>query len=144
MMGAMRGRRLPTVAFALLTPSGADLTSSLRSGPRLRGSTSPRLRQLLLVGQASLAVVLVAVAGLLAETLHRLSRVDTGFAQGELLVVELRHGEHRYGERQQLVAFCDELEARDQQRYLFVTQAPDGDRQVAVRLATQRDRSWSI
>ena len=102
-------------ALGLLAGSRAsrpDLTASLRFGPRLRGSASSRLRQLLLVGQASLAVVLVAVAALLASTLNRLSSVETGFAKGELLVVELRHGEHRYKERQQLVAFYDELQRR--------------------------------
>jgi len=102
-------------AVGLLAGSRAsrpDLTAGLRSGPRLKGSTSPRLRQVLLMGQASLAVVLVAVAGLLAATLDRLSRVETGFRRGELLVVELRHGMDRYKERQQLVAFYDELQRR--------------------------------
>jgi len=102
-------------AIGLLAGSRAsrpDLTAGLRSGPRLKGSTSPRLRQLLLMGQASLAVVLVAVAALLASTLDRLSSVETGFKKGELLVVELRHGIDRYKERQQLVAFYDELQRR--------------------------------
>jgi len=102
-------------AVGLLAGSRAsrpDLTAGLRFGPRLKGSTSPRLRQVLLMGQASLAVVLVAVAGLLAATLDRLSRVETGFKRGELLVVELRHGMDRYKERQQLVAFYDELQRR--------------------------------
>jgi len=102
-------------AVGLLAGSRAsrpDLTAGLRSGPRLKGSTSPRLRQVLLMGQASLAVVLVAVAGLLAATLDRLSTVETGFKRGELLVVELRHGMDRYKERQQLVAFYDELQRR--------------------------------
>jgi putative ABC transport system permease protein len=102
-------------AVGLLAGSRAsrpDLTVGLRSGPRLKGSGSPRLRQLLLMGQASLAVVLVALAGLLAATLDRLSSVETGFKKGELLVVELRHGMDRYKERQQLVAFYDELRRR--------------------------------
>jgi predicted permease len=102
-------------AIGLLAGSRAsrpDLTAGLRYGPRLKGSTSPRLRQALLMGQAALAVVLVAVAGLLAESLSRLSTVDTGFRKGELLVVELRHGMARYKERPQLVGFYAELEAR--------------------------------
>ena len=102
-------------AVGLLAGSRAsrpDLTAGLRSGPRLKGSTSPRLRQLLLVGQAALAVVLVALAALLAETLGRLSSVETGFQKGELLVVELRHGMDRYKERQQLISFYDELQRR--------------------------------
>ena len=106
---------LAGAAVGLLAGSRAsrpDLTAGLRSGSRLKGSASPRLRQLLLVGQAALAVVLVALAGLLAETLSRLSSVETGFEKGELLVVELRHGMDRYKERQQLVAFYDELERR--------------------------------
>jgi putative ABC transport system permease protein len=92
--------------------SRPHLSAGLRSGPRLKGGTSVRLRQLLLAGQASLAVVLVAVAGLLAETLGRLSSVATGFEKGELLVVELNHGLNRYRERPQLVALYDELQRR--------------------------------
>jgi putative ABC transport system permease protein len=102
-------------AVGLLAGSRAsrpDLTAGLRSGRRLKGSASPRLRQLLLISQASLAVVLVALAGLLAETLAHLASVETGFKRGELLVVELRHGMDRYKEREQLVAFCDELQRR--------------------------------
>lgn len=57
-------------------------------------------------------MVLVALVALLASSLDRLSRVDTGFAQGEMLVVDLRHGADRYRERGQLVAFYDELQSR--------------------------------
>ena len=89
-----------------------DLAASLGGGHRLLGAAAPRLRQLLLAGQASLAVVLVALAALLATSLERLSRVETGFAQGELLVVDLHHGADRYRERSQLVAFYDDLLAQ--------------------------------
>ena len=41
-----------------------------------------------------------------------MSRVETGFAKGELLVVELRLGSDRYRERQQLVGFYNDLLAR--------------------------------
>ena len=73
------------------------------------GTRAPRLRQFLPATQASLAVVLVAVAVLLAATLDRLSNAETGFAKGEMLVVELRHGSERYRERQQLIGFYDDL-----------------------------------
>jgi predicted permease len=102
-------------AIGLLAGSRAsrpDISAQLRNGPRLKGGTSPRLRQLLLAGQAALAVVLVAVAGLLAESLKRLSTVETGFQKGELLIVELRHSLDRYREQAQLVSFYDEVERR--------------------------------
>jgi putative ABC transport system permease protein len=89
-----------------------DLAASLGSGHRLLGAGTPLLRRSLLAGQASLAVVLVALAALLASSLHRLSRVETGFAQGEMLVVDLRHGTDRYRERLQLVRFYDDLQSR--------------------------------
>ncbi len=101
-----------TGLLAGLRASRHDLAASLGSGHRARGAGAPRLRQWLLAGQASLAVVLVALAALLASSLDRLSRVETGFAQGEMLVVDLRHGADRYRERAQLVAFYDELRSR--------------------------------
>jgi len=101
-----------TGLLAGLRAARHDLAASLGSGHRLMGASAPRLRRWLLAGQASLAVVLVALAALLASSLDRLSRVDTGFAQGEMLVVDLRHGADRYRERAQLVGFYDELQAR--------------------------------
>jgi putative ABC transport system permease protein len=86
-----------------------DLAASLGGGHRLLGAGAPRLRQLLLAAQASLAVVLVALAALLASSVDRLSRVQTGFAQGELLVVDLHHSTDGYRERAQLVGFYDDL-----------------------------------
>jgi predicted permease len=89
-----------------------DLAASLGGGHRLRGTAASRVRQGLLAGQAALAVVLVALASLLASSLERLSRVETGFTEGELLVVELRQATDRYRERSSLVTFYDELLSR--------------------------------
>lgn len=63
--------------------------SGFRSGPRqlTAGRRAVLMRQLLIVGQLALAVVLLAGAGLMIRTLAGLSRVDPGFAVGDLVTM---------------------------------------------------------
>jgi len=75
-----------TVAIGLLPAlrSRRGLAAVLRDGAR--GSTSrSRLRELLLVGEIALALVLLSAAGLMTRSLDRLLAVDAGFDRHDLL-----------------------------------------------------------
>ncbi len=76
----------------------------LSAGPRGR-----RLRSALVVAETSLALVLVAGAGLMIRSLDRLLRVDPGFEPGGVLTVSMNASSTRYPERAGYVAFYREV-----------------------------------
>jgi predicted permease len=65
-----------------------DLTAALRSGNRRRVSR-PRLRNLLVVGQVAVSLVLLIGAGLLVRTLQLAQSSDVGFDSENLMVLSL-------------------------------------------------------
>jgi len=65
-----------------------DLTDALRSGNRARGSR-PRLRNLLVIGQVAVSLVLLIGAGLLVRTLQRAQSSDVGFDSKKLMVLSM-------------------------------------------------------
>jgi putative ABC transport system permease protein len=89
------------VLFAVgpaLSISSGDLFAFVRSGARsLTGSRqSRRGRNALVVVQFALTLVVLTGAGLLARSLERLQRLDLGFDEERLAVVELRfHDDNR-------------------------------------------------
>ena len=85
-----------------------DLDSELRAGGRRgAGTGSPRLRQLLVVTEMGLAVVLVIGSGLLLRSFSRLSAVDPGFERGHVLTFKLLPHSSSYPEMHQLTGFYD-------------------------------------
>jgi putative ABC transport system permease protein len=92
--------------------SRTDLTESLKEGGR--GSTEGgrnRLRGALVVGEVAIAIVLLAGAGLLIQSLRRLERVDPGFNPRNVLTFSLGLPEVRYKPEQQ-IQFYQLLKAR--------------------------------
>jgi len=65
-----------------------DLTVALRSGNRTRASR-PHLRNLLVVGQVAVSLVLLIGAGLLVRTLQRAQSSDVGFDSKNLIVLSM-------------------------------------------------------
>ncbi|HJY29645.1 MAG TPA: ABC transporter permease [Pyrinomonadaceae bacterium] len=65
-----------------------DLTVALRSGNRTRVSR-PHLRNLLVVGQVAVSLVLLIGAGLLVRTLQRAQSSDVGFDSKNLIVLSM-------------------------------------------------------
>jgi predicted permease len=65
-----------------------DLTAALRSGNRTRLSR-PHLRNLLVVGQVAVSLVLLIGAGLLVRTLQRAQSSDVGFDSKNLIVLSM-------------------------------------------------------
>lgn len=122
----MDGRALlATLGLCAVSALCCTLLPALRAsrrdpGPTLQiggrgndsGSSTSRMRRLLVVAEVALAVVLIVGSGLLIQSLVRLQQVDSGFDQRSMLVLELQHTSARYPEMQQLNGFYDELRAQ--------------------------------
>jgi predicted permease len=112
--------RLPAFALAMSLLSGAlfgmapavsalhdDLAKSLRESGRgaVGSSVSVRLRNMFLVSQIALALVLVVASGLLVQTLLHLLAVDPGFNPGRAFTFELSLPETKYKDPDRIAAF---------------------------------------
>jgi predicted permease len=107
---------LTGVLFGLvpaLQSSKTDLQTSLKEGGRTssQGGGRPRLRQLLVVSEMALAVVLVVGAALFVNSFLRLQRVDAGFTQENVLIAPIALPESKYPfeDWRRGVAFFDAL-----------------------------------
>jgi putative ABC transport system permease protein len=79
--------------------SHGALTPSLKEGGRAVGAPSrQRVRDLLVVSEVALALVLLVGAGLLLQSLHRVQSVDPGFDPGRLVTFNLTPPMQRYGD----------------------------------------------
>jgi predicted permease len=97
-----------------LHASAFDLRGALGAGGR--GATAGRARQALrrglVVGEVSLALVLLTGAGLLVQSFARLVRVDPGFHAENVLAVPLSLPARQYAEVPQVIAFYRDLHDR--------------------------------
>ncbi len=68
-----------------------DASLTLKGAPDSAGANTPRLgpRSMLVISQVSLSVLLLVGAGLLVRSLQKLSMVDAGFRQENVLLVSL-------------------------------------------------------
>jgi putative ABC transport system permease protein len=90
------------------------ISSTLKDGSRsvTEGAAHNFLRSLLVVGEVSLALVLLIGASLLAESLVHLWRTPTGFDPNGALAFDLNLPDARYGKPEQSITFYKELLAR--------------------------------
>lgn len=89
-----------------------DLQADLRDGARGVSGAGSRLRQSLVVGEIGLAVVVLAVAGLLGNSFYRVARIDTGLRDPEqVLVAQVALGDE-YEDSASRARFFQELMAR--------------------------------
>lgn len=72
-----------------LQSTRADVAEALKSGARGVVSASSRTRLVLLVGQATMSVLLLVGAGLFVKSLKRAQALDLGFDAGAVAVVDL-------------------------------------------------------
>jgi putative ABC transport system permease protein len=88
-----------------------DLNTALKEGGRT--SASPRgrsrLRDLLVVGEVALSLVLLIGAGLLIKSFWRLQHIDTGFRSEQLLTMRLFPPASTYIDNQRTAAFYEKL-----------------------------------
>jgi putative ABC transport system permease protein len=94
-----------------LAATGKNLVESLKEGDR-RTSSNPaaqKTRNLLLISQIALAVVLVVASGLLVRTFYRLLSVDPGFEAAHVLTFELSLPATSYPNQPRIVAVYQEV-----------------------------------
>jgi putative ABC transport system permease protein len=97
-----------------LQSSVRELSDSLKEGGRgaTFGRVSGRLRDLLVVSEVALALVLLVGAGLMIASFVELKRVDLGFDPDRLLTMQLQLPGAKYPEPPQVAAFSDDLLGR--------------------------------
>jgi predicted permease len=90
------------------------LSSGLRdvAGNITGGRVRMRLRNALVVAQTTLALVLLVGAGLLANSLMHLTRVDPGFDPANVVWLNVRLPERSYESAESRLAFYDEMMRR--------------------------------
>ena len=100
---------IPAVQLARL-----DANGPLKEGSHtVTGSRARRrVRQLLVVAEVSLAMVLVIGAGLLITTVARLQRVDPGFEPQGLVVTQLKLPPARYAKPADVLSYYEQVLAR--------------------------------
>jgi predicted permease len=94
-----------------LTASRTDLQQSLREGGRnaTGGSRQLRLRNVLVVGETSLACVLLIAAGLMLHSFVNLLKSDPGFRPQQVLTAGVSLPYEQYRTAQQVQHFYDQL-----------------------------------
>jgi predicted permease len=88
-----------------------NLVTALKEGGQRAGSSvgGQRARNVLLVGQIALALVLVIAAGLLTRTFYRLMAVDAGFHPARVLTFELSLPAAKYPDQAHIAALYTEV-----------------------------------
>ncbi len=105
-----------TIVFGLapaLRTLRINLVESLREGGQQTvGGHRQRLRNLLVVAEVSLAVVLVIGAGLMVRSLSALGRIDLGFEPEQVLTMRVSVPAMRYDTPEKVVDFYRQLNER--------------------------------
>lgn len=106
---------LSALAFSLvpaLRASKVELNEALGVAARGTSGQSARLRRVLAVSQAALALTLLAGSGLLVKSLQRLLEVDKGFQTEHVLTMRISLPGTRYSEASQATSFYSQLLGR--------------------------------
>ncbi len=107
MLGFTLGVSLLTGLIFGLAPafhsSKTELVESLKEGGRgtSEGARRNRLRNVLMVGELAMAVVLLVVAGLLIQSLWRLQKVNSGLQPENVLTFNVGLSEVKYNSDRQ-------------------------------------------
>jgi putative ABC transport system permease protein len=112
---AMVAALLTSVIFGLIPAwqlSGHDLNDSLKEGGKQQGAAVGRgPREILIVAEVALSIVLLVGAGLLVRSLWALQHVNPGFRADNVLSMEVSLPTARYAEGEQM-PFYQRLEDR--------------------------------
>ena len=112
---ALAAALFTSVVFGLLPAihlSRQDLNDALKEGGRQQGAAAGRgARELLIVAEVALSIVLLIGAGLMIRSLQQLQHVDPGFKSGQVLTMEVSLPTARYEEGEQM-PFYQRLEER--------------------------------
>ena len=87
-----------------------NLNETLKEGGRDSSSGSRRwVRNLLVIAEVSLALVLLIGAGLMMKSFQRLNNVDMGFQPDNLLAMQVQLSSSKYVDQSKRTAFFDQL-----------------------------------
>jgi len=89
-----------------------DLTTTLKEGTGSRGSAAGRFRQILVVSEVALAMVLLVGGGLLVRSFTRLLNVSPGFDPENVLTFRVQLPDAKYPKKENNQSFFRELLAR--------------------------------
>ena len=97
--------------FPAMQLTRMDLNSTLRDEGRgvSGGRTRARLKNLLVVSQVALSLLLLIGAGLLVRSFERLLRVDPGFDAHSVLTMDVSLPTEKYSTPEKQIAFFDEV-----------------------------------
>lgn len=98
---------LIAAALPALQSSRVDVGEALRTGNPRAGSQGSRARNMLLIGQSALSVVLLVGAGLFVQSLRTAERLDLGYDADQVVVLQMEWvdgapGEDRHAAYEQL------------------------------------------
>lgn len=89
-----------------------DLNDVLKSGGRSPATANPRSRQVLVMAEIAVAIVLLSTIALLGRSLVKLLELKPGFATENLVAFQIRTGGERYATPVQRTAFFRDLEQK--------------------------------
>jgi putative ABC transport system permease protein len=97
--------------FPALRASRPSLIETIKEGGRTSSLASTRsgFRNALVISELAIAVVLLAAAGLLIESLYHLRSVNPGFNPAHVLTMNMSLSENRYGKPAEQIAFFGKL-----------------------------------
>jgi putative ABC transport system permease protein len=101
---------LPAFRSAHVNPNDA-LKQGSRGGI---GGRSGAIRNVLVVSEVALAIVLLVCAGLMIRTLHNMRTAEAGFEAGQVLTLRLTLPPRKYPDQQKLIAFYESVQERVQ------------------------------
>ena len=101
-------------AFPALQAASVDLTESIKAGTtvRLRRRSAVQLRDLLVVGQVALALLMLVASGLLVKSILRLQSVELGFSPANVLSMTISLPSSKYASGEQRILFFHDLMRR--------------------------------
>jgi putative ABC transport system permease protein len=104
------GLLIVTAATVLIIPlyqlRRSDLVATLRQDSRTSTSSKTKVRNVLVVSQVALTVMLLTGAGLLIRTFAALKEIDPGFRSSGVLSLRLAIPRNKYKEDQKIAALC--------------------------------------
>ena len=107
------GLLIVTAAIVLIIPyhqlKRSDLVATLRQDSRTATSSKTRIRNLLVVSQVALTVMLLTGAGLLIRTFAALKEVDPGFRSNGVLSLRLAIPRNKYKQDQKVATLCQTI-----------------------------------
>ena len=107
------GLLIVTAAIVLIIPlyqmKRSDLVATLRQDSRTTTGSKTKIRNLLVISQVALTVMLLTGAGLLIRTFAALKEVDPGFRSSGVLSLRLAIPRNKYKQDQRVAALCQTI-----------------------------------